>query len=255
VARKRWIPMRLSRARRRGALAVLVTAALAVVGLWVLTGPAMGSAEPTPAVLLPVPLTVGPPTRPAGQVEPYDGAPGARLAIIGDSITRQGHEGLHRRFGGSRPVSVDGRDGFTVAQQFPTARAYAGQRPAPTTVVINLGTNDAGWSVPLADTEVAAEATLRLFDPARCIVVVTVNANTPDRARNERSSAINDRVWRAAARRDARIRIADWDGLVRAAYARGEPEGPLTRDTIHPTELGQRELAELIGATVETCPR
>jgi hypothetical protein len=235
-------------------VATLVTAmSVAGAGVALTTGIPGAEAEAPPAVATVV-SALAPDTTAAPDVEPYTGLPtGRRVAVIGDSITDATRSVLHDRLDHRYLVSIDGRPGFKLGQQLPVARVYAAQRPAPDTVVINLGTNDAGRD-DAAGTDADLRAMLDTVGAARCVVLVTVTTDTLDPTYNGRADAINRLVLQAAARRDGRIRLADWRGAVRWAYAAGLPFGELTRDRIHPTEVGQRVLTDLVEESLASCP-
>jgi hypothetical protein len=221
------------------------------------TRPVEALPPPAPPPTRP-PVKVPPPPPPEPEpglpeVEPYRGARGGhRTAIIGDSITFSSSGALHDRLDSRYRVSVDGRPYFTVGDQLPVAAVYAAHEPAPSLVVINLGTNDVNLSVPIERTQRDLAAMVSLFPDARCVVVVTVTTNTAEARFNQRADAINAVIENASAD-DARIRVADWSALVRRHEDEGWPEGGLTDDGIHPTEVGQRVLADLIHTTLATC--
>jgi hypothetical protein len=194
-----------------------------------------------------------PPVAPSPTVEPFEGRPdGDHLAVIGDSITDLTREELHRELNPSWAVSVDGRHGYTVAEQVPTANVYGAQTPPPAVAVVNLGTNDSTQGIPVQQVDSAMGQVLAPLASARCVVLVTVNANTMDPARNERANEINFWVLWARAASDGRIRLADWNTVVHDHYDRNDRD--LTTDMVHPNQKGQDLLADVVTDAVAGCP-
>jgi len=113
------------------------------------------------------------------------------------------------------------------------AAAPDGRGPVvPEVVVVMLGNNYAGDETGFA---ASLDGVMDLLDGARKILLFTVPLYKPDQA--EVNAAV-----RAAARRDDRIVLVDWERLSR------EWEGALKSDGLHPTEnKGSPYLAQVIG--------
>jgi lysophospholipase L1-like esterase len=175
------------------------------------------------------------------------------VALIGDSITEQSEPVLTARLDDRWDLLVDGRSGFTIAQQLPAARRAADAQP--TQVIINLGSNDVA-AVASGD-EVGAELAemVGLFPSARCIhlVEVTEGIEWGGRSFAGGAVAINQEIAGLAAA-DPRVRIVAWSDAVAAAEAGGLPDGPVLEDTVHPTTAGQQLLARLYDEALAACP-
>ena len=182
-----------------------------------------------------------------------DGGALPLVAVIGDSITEQGEQVLTAQLDDRWDLLVDGRSGFTIAQQLPAARRAADSQP--TQVVINLGSNDVA-AVASGD-EVGDELAemVGLFPSARCIHLVEVNEGIEWGGRSFAggAAAINQAIAALAAA-DPRIGIVAWSDAVAAAEAGGLPDGPVLEDTVHPTTAGQELLARLYGEALAACP-
>jgi lysophospholipase L1-like esterase len=175
------------------------------------------------------------------------------VALIGDSITEQGEQVLTAQLEDRWDLLVDGRSGFTTAQQLPAARRAADSQP--TQVIINLGSNDV--AAVAAGDEVGDELTemVSLFPSARCIHLVEVNEGIEWGGRSffGGAAAINQAIATLAAA-DPRIGVVAWSDAVAAAEAGGLPDGPVLEDTVHPTTAGQQLLARLYGEALAACP-
>jgi len=200
--------------------------------------------------------TLSLPAQGAPTVQPFQGNPGGpRVAVIGDSITVLSQDDIHYFLDANYFVSVDGRSGFTIAEQFPVADVYAAQAPPPAIVVVNLGTNDMTRATPLWAAGFNMGTLTGKFGAARCIVLVDVNGNTLNTAWNQWAASFNANVVHLSAQLDPRYRVVRWHDFVKSYYAQHEPWGPLTTDLIHPTTVGQFILGSLIKDAVNTCPR
>ena len=196
------------------------------------------------------------PSAAAQTVEPYKGkATGPRVAVIGDSITFLTKEEIHAWLDPNYYVSVDGRSGFTIAQQLSVATVYAGQTPKPSIVVVNLGTNDMTQAVPVWASGYDLGSMTGKFPSAKCIVLVDINGNTMNATWNAWAAQFNQDVIYTAAAWDARVRVVRWHRFVRDYFSAGQPYGELTTDMVHPTELGQYFLGSMIKDQVNVCPR
>lgn len=193
--------------------------------------------------------------------------PGTRVAVLGDSITYLSGPALTSRFSERRfsaPV-VSGIPGIRSDQRVDESAQLLADVP-PDVLVIELGANDVGQFVhdhPGADDEarrwhglqtVVNEARIvsNAGPQVQCVVLVNVSGNTLTPEANDDAKAINRsmEVW---AVRDSRVRVADWHGLVADEFARGEPDGKMTTDLVHPTEHGADRLADLVVSTIDRC--
>jgi hypothetical protein len=124
----------------------------------------------------------------------------------------------------------------------------------PSTLVVNLGMNDAFAATDLQAANRSMRTLVAQFPRAACIVLTTVNANTFSPEWNQWSNDFNFWVLYALSLEDGRIRLADWNTHVAGYYAAGQPDGELTTDMIHPTAVGQRHLVGVTDEAVRSCP-
>jgi hypothetical protein len=174
------------------------------------------------------------------------------VALIGDSITEQSAEVLADRLAARWDLVIDGRSGFTLAEQLPAARALAEWEP--TQVVINLGSNDVA-RVSRVDVQARLAEMVALFPTARCIHLVTVNDGIvwSGRSYAAGAAAVNEAVAAIAAG-SSRVGVIDWSAAVAEAEAAGPPGAPVLADTVHPTPIGRQLLGELYEEALSACP-
>jgi lysophospholipase L1-like esterase len=188
-------------------------------------------------------------TQPVDQVVPevdaaYVGT-GPTVAILGDSIIAKSRDALRdalQQFS----IRIASRTGTTIAVFRPVAEDLA--RTSPDVVVVNLGTNDVWWQLPVEQVVADFQAMLDLF-PSACTVGVTVTEHgtpvwTPYRPTYNQALAAEFNVA-VRARVD---RVADWETAIASDLARYTGD-----DRIHPTKRGQRLLAQLIEDAVTAC--
>jgi hypothetical protein len=174
------------------------------------------------------------------------------VVIIGDSITEQAEPMLLDELQPDAVVRVRGRGGYRIEQMEPYAIEAAAAEPEQ--VIINLGSNDVllSWSL---DRSVEAYARLLdYFDDARCVHVVTVNErffSMTDDGLGWRALLLNAQIRELAAENGADV--VDWANMVADYEAVGAPYGPITTDSVHPTELGQKMLADAYRESLRTC--
>jgi hypothetical protein len=174
------------------------------------------------------------------------------VAILGDSITQQGESELESALGSVWDLRIDGRPGFTVADQIPAARVLAEGHPGQ--VIINLGTNDVlhDGNLPVAADRM--EDLLSVFPDTRCIHLVTINENMgTNRMYPSRARELNASLRRLAGA-DPRIRLLDVSRVFANAVADPSVSKPLFSDTVHPTSSGQRVLADAYADALRSCP-
>lgn len=181
------------------------------------------------AVLLAVASSRAPsPAGPAvGHADP------AQVLIVGDSIA-VGLQPYLSEIITDREVTFDAKNGRTTPQGLRALR-FELARYAPQAVVINLGTNDGSDPVRFA---ARVDKALRAVPRSACVFWPTIV-----RARRKGAYKQLNRVLRAAARRDRRLTIINWDRMV----AKGT--GAL-RDGVHPTQESYRFLSHVTAAAV-----
>jgi lysophospholipase L1-like esterase len=174
-----------------------------------------------------------------------------RVLILGDSITDRGQRFLHDELDASYALSIDGKASFRIDQQLPSAQRWS-TRPF-SQVVINLGTNDADQGWPTEQSAEALTTMVGLFPQATCIHLVTINEQLPDlHGRNPAATAkALNTVIRQLSAGNPRVRMVDFDGIVRERRQRGV-EDP-TIDGVHPTDETHQLLAEAIRESLDTC--
>jgi lysophospholipase L1-like esterase len=178
---------------------------------------------------------------------------GPRVVLVGDSITEQTADTFDQRLGDRYHLTTTGRPGFRADQLLADVPDLAATDP--TQVVVNLGTNDMteGWRP--ADTEGVLERLAGSFPTARCIHLVAVNDRmdaTRDPSLVPRVQELNVRIRALAARRG--WDVVPWDQLVDDYDAGTQPFGPITWDTVHPTQLGKDVLADAYDRALRSCP-
>lgn len=177
-----------------------------------------------------------------------------RVALLGDSITVVSEDALRGELRHDYRLDIEATSGLRTDQLVPAVDAEV--PPGQDQVVINLGTNDVGQSWPLEQSEASLRELLARFPDARCIHLVTVNERILDfagrGAENERARAFNAMLARVAASRPG-ADVVDWTAEVDAYVAAGEPEGPFTTDSVHPTPAGQRALARMYHRALDAC--
>jgi hypothetical protein len=196
-------------------------------------------------------------------IPPYTGNPiGPRVAVVGDSITNDSAEALHLALDARYHVSVDGKINLTVNERLGTVVEYFDQFDVPEIVVVALGTNDAhfagsGRPVPLDpgrlnqslyDSSLGIWRMLSVASSARCIVLVDVSTHTRYPGLNEWAGAWNSVFLPPFAASYPQVRYASWDQAV------GHFGTGITRDTIHPNDVGQLVFAVTVANAIATCP-
>jgi lysophospholipase L1-like esterase len=179
--------------------------------------------------------------------------PRPKVAIVGDSITEQGESALKAGLSGHWRLRIDGRAGFTVAQQLPAARDLGDWGPSQ--VVVNLGTNDVMKGSDLGQSADELREVVAAFPEASCVHLVTLNegirlAGTSYAAR----SAELNQVMAELAAADPRVHLIDWSSVVAADEASSDADDPILNDTVHPTSRGQRVLTGLYAEALAACP-
>ena len=185
--------------------------------------------------------------------EPATGpGPTDDVSLIGDSITEQSEPVLHQVLDPTFKVRVRGRGGYRIEELEPYAIELATTKPEQ--VVINLGTNDVLKNWPVEKATAAMNRMVSTFKGARCVHIVTITEGM--QSAQDPNQAARARVFNLQLRLIAfehNLGVIDWATLIREDAAAGSPKGPLTSDTVHPTEEGQRRLAELYKSSLDGC--
>ncbi len=174
------------------------------------------------------------------------------VVLVGDSITEQAEPVFHEVLDAKYHVRIRGRGGYRVEEMEPYAIELATTKPEQ--VVINLGTNDVLQGFPIDKSAQAFSRMIDEFGSARCLHVVTVNQNLL----NENDPGLPSRalVFNLDMRRliaGHRVNVIDWSAAVSAYNDAGAPDGPITSDTVHPTEAGRKLLAKLYKEALDGC--
>lgn len=174
------------------------------------------------------------------------------VALVGDSITEMADRDLRRELEPPYHLRIRGRGGYRIEEMEPYAIELATTKPEQ--VVINLGSNDILKNWPLERSVTALNRMTAKFQGYRCLHLVTVNEyfNVPDDPGvHDRAAALNEEIRRIAASNG--FRVIDWNALVVAYIQDGLPEGALTGDSIHPTEVGTAKLSKLYREALDSC--
>lgn len=179
------------------------------------------------------------------------GEPGPPVALVGDSITANLQREAQRRIGDDYALTVDGRPGYLAGQQLPAVENAA--RFPFDQIVINLGTNDVMTSDHDLDETIASlEQAVSAVVGIRCVHLVTVSEGMVNGTEDAgpRAQQVN-RAIREIAARHPNVRVIDWAAIERQEQAdRGEP---ITIDTVHPSDVGNRVLADAYGESLAAC--
>lgn len=177
---------------------------------------------------------------------------GEDLAFLGDSITDQARAEIIDRFHvpADRLKAAGGKTVQDMA--IPTTELVAAK---PGRVVINLGTNDVLGLLPVDSTAAQLEGMASRFPEARCVFLVTINERMISPQGGDPHGlavALNDRI-RSFANGHRNWRIIDWAGTVNQYDAAGDPNGPVTNDTVHPTAVGRTMLLDDYERAINSC--
>jgi lysophospholipase L1-like esterase len=156
------------------------------------------------------------------------------VVVLGDSITYFSGGAILAALDGKANVSLVGRIGYTIEQVMPDARILALTHPE--IVVINLGTNDAFKAVPTADSITQLDDMLGMYASSKR-VLVDISTHFGDASCAARAQAFDDHIASLG------LPVVDWNAAVADELAAGTP---ITSDTIHPNDAGQKILADLI---------
>ena len=191
----------------------------------------------------------------SGSRSTVDGEPVSGLdsvAVLGDSITVDTEDTMRARLGDSYDLAIDAVAGLTTTEQIAGADRLVARAVPADQLVVNLGTNDVSFDVPLAESRRSLEAIIGRFGEARCIHLVTIT----DKAREEDPVV----AWAEAVRfnemlrtlaGDPRVRFVEWAAVLDANDVDGS--GPLLKDRVHPNEAGQVALSDAVGESLAGC--
>ena len=165
----------------------------------------------------------------------------AEVVVIGDSVTDASAEEIVAAMA-DREVEVLGRPGYRTDELLPVAEeALAGDGPA--IAVVMAGYNDV-WQG--RDREAPVAELVEAVAGADCAVWVLVPTEGPwDRGR---ARALERRVQEAAEETGVAIETG-WRDAVDATEV--PDPGLVVPDGVHPSEAGQRKLAEVMAAAVD----
>jgi len=176
------------------------------------------------------------------------------IGVVGDSITYDAEAAITNTLSPNYAVDVNGAPGYTIGGQLPAIEAMMNYgSPPPRDWIFNLGTDDAiqagfghatGWK-----TDLAMALQLMNYDSS-CVILVTITINADSYVGGVGTVAvqINAALEHAAAANPAKVKIIDWAALV------AQNPGWLEPDGIHPSALGQQELAHLYRVALQSCP-
>jgi lysophospholipase L1-like esterase len=165
-----------------------------------------------------------------------------RVLVLGDSITQQSDPTLHDGLDVAYDLTVWGIGGSRADEHVHDDELF--RAVDPDQVIIDLGTNDVLQGIPPDQTIAALTRIGSACATARAIHFVTVTEGVFGEGSPElwaRSVDLNARIEAMAAAHG--WRVIPWHEIVDAYLEAGEPEGPITSDTIHPTDVGRRLLA------------
>jgi len=170
------------------------------------------------------------------------------VAVIGDSITFLAAPDIQSGLAAQGDhVLLTGRIGYTAAQLAPDVAKFAAQHPR--VVLFELGTNDVSQSITGATSAAAYEQVmtgyLHDFGDA-CLIATTVSSHRGDATMDRTAVAIN--AWLRA----HFAHLVDWDTYEWTQRQTGHPIVE-TVDYVHPTKVGQQDLARLDAAAIRSC--
>ncbi len=176
----------------------------------------------------------------------YEGNPGGpRVGDVGDSITTLATGDIQSDLSPSYAWQVDGKNGFTMAEQLPALEAIDNDpQGAPADWIVELGTNDADFHQnPNWQTDYDNE--INAVSEASCVILVTVSPvlgfNGP------LAPDLNNAMRETAASDPTKYHVLDWGNI--------EYENPAwvsNQDDIHETPAGAQELASLELSSLQT---
>lgn len=173
---------------------------------------------------------------------------GPRVAVLGDSITQLSNTELHTALEKSFDADIVGRFGKRSDEVVGDAATMGAADPK--VAIVNIGTNDAAQSVPIAQTRAALDRIVSDFDGAKCVFLVEVNEQITSNGtqRVDAVRAINDQLRQIASKNDA-VRVIEWNRI----EAENGGAAQLTYDTVHLSQKGRIVLADTYLKAAESC--
>lgn len=165
-----------------------------------------------------------------------------RVLVLGDSITQQSDPTLHDGLDVAYDLTVWGIGGSRADEHVHDGELFRAVDPEQ--VIIDLGTNDVLQGTPAEQTIAALTRIGLACAGARAVHFVTVTEGVfaeGSPVLRARSVELNRRIEVMAAAHG--WHVIPWHAVVDQYLEAGEPEGPITSDTIHPTDVGRRLLA------------
>jgi lysophospholipase L1-like esterase len=187
---------------------------------------------------------------------------GPKVGIVGDSITCLSARDIASDFSSAYAYQIGCKDGITISQGTTYAQAIdKSVQGAPAAFIVNLGTNDALQSSHdigpsnNADIGAAWKALTNLssdLSNVPCVIWVTVS-EIPDLYGSHVAEGINDWIGAWTSSHPGNFELDWWSLLLQGNNA---TLWLSSRDGIHTTEAGQRELASLyLQAVQHDCPQ
>ena len=173
-----------------------------------------------------------------------------RVLFVGDSITDQARSALAVSLPPEDTLDIEAVPGRKFQEMLPFAKQAAQAHPAQ--VVVNLGSNDVLLGEDDAVTNPAMTEMFDLFTGIPCVHVVTVNEGFvfgKDQAAHARR--VNDQLRRIAAERG--YSVIDWNQMVLDYVQSGSVNGPITSDSVHPSDVGKEMLVSAIRHSLAQC--
>jgi lysophospholipase L1-like esterase len=180
---------------------------------------------------------------------------GDSVAVLGDSITTFDQADMQQQLGGDFKLTTSGNFGKTVAEVMPEAEVVATRTYDQ--VIINLGTNDAIGHLPTADSKQSLEKMISLFNSAKCIHLVNINENMVDQANGQSVSAAAKELNGAIddlAKANKQVSVIDWNSETAGTLNNKKPPwSTLTKDSVHPTGEGNKQLNTMYADALNDC--
>jgi lysophospholipase L1-like esterase len=180
---------------------------------------------------------------------------GSSVAVLGDSITTFDQADMTQQLGKDYKLTISGNYGKTVEQVIPEAEVVSTRTYDQ--VIFNLGTNDSIGNLPTASSMDFLKQMISMFPDAKCIHLVNINENMVDIANGQSVSAAAERFNKALEElvgTDQRLSIVDWNAETAATLNDKSPRwSTLTKDSVHPTEEGNRKLNALYAGALRAC--
>ncbi len=183
------------------------------------------------------------------------------MGIVGDSLTYLSKPSIERSLDHTWSYNIQAIEGRNIRSMTgPASQMIHGPTGPPTSVVINLGTNDVlegnrNWQSDW-------NKLLSVVSPVHCEVLFTLNdfIDAYRRPRGATAQEFNRLIDQDRAADPSRVHIIDWNAAVQAnhraiaaAQLRGGPlPAPLIRgDGVHPAAAGQEWIARHIASTLD----